>query len=127
MSPVARTVHLWGVYALVAGAILVLVPDVLLGVLGIPSSDEPWIRVVGVAMLAVGVYYLAGARTEATVFFRGTVLGRLIVVVSVLILAAVWRYWGLIVLAVIEAASAAWTWTTLRRDERSPDAPAGAT
>jgi hypothetical protein len=126
VSPAARTVQIWGLYALGVGLVLLLVPNVLLDVLRIPTTDEPWIRIMGVLALAIGVYYLGGARTGAPVFFRATVAGRVVVAVGIVVLAVVWGYWAAILFAVAEVISALWTWTALRSEEPAPT-PSAAT
>jgi len=46
MSKAAFTVKAFGVYLVLLGIALVLVPNLLLGLFGIPSTSEVWIRVV---------------------------------------------------------------------------------
>lgn len=41
MSPLARTVFVFGLYVLGAGLALMLVPGVVLQVLAVPATDEP--------------------------------------------------------------------------------------
>lgn len=53
MSPAARTVQLFGISLVGVGTILIVVPNVLLGVLSIPSTDQPWIRILGLVVLVL--------------------------------------------------------------------------
>ncbi len=116
VTPVARSLIVWGVYALVIGALLGLFPNLLLQVLGIPGTSEPWIRLLGIVVVAIGCYYLGGARGEETDdFARSTVYGRAIVTVGIVAIAIGWSYWTLLPLAALEIGSAIWTWTLLQR------------
>ncbi|MSU46575.1 MAG: hypothetical protein EXS42_05500 [Lacunisphaera sp.] len=63
MSRAARTVLVFGVYLIVVGVGLVVIPNTVLGPLGFPASHEIWPRVVGVLALCLSYYYIAAART----------------------------------------------------------------
>lgn len=120
ISPAARTVFFWGLYGFGVGLVLLLVPNVLLELLRIPQTDEPWIRLLGILAIAIGVYFVSGARSGATSFLKGTVLGRLIVASGIVVLAALWGYWLAILFGLAEAAGALWTWSALRREKPAP-------
>jgi energy-converting hydrogenase Eha subunit A len=100
--------------------VVLLVPNVLFELLRVPQTDEPWIRVLGVIAIALGVYFVSGARSEATSFLKGTVLGRLIIAAGATVLFALWGYWPAILFALAEAAGALWTWSALRRKKPAP-------
>jgi hypothetical protein len=93
MSPAARSVHLYGLYVVGVGLILTLVPDPLFDLLGVPRTDEPWIRLVGVLVLGLASYFLIAARHEYAAFIRATVPGRVSIGVSVIVLVGLWGYW----------------------------------
>jgi hypothetical protein len=109
MSPAARTVQLFGIYILSVGVILVMIPNVLLGVFGIPATDEPWIRILGLVLLALAGYYLVAARSEHTAFFQATVAGRLLLGAGLIVIVAVWGYWTAVVFGLVDIAGALWT------------------
>lgn len=123
MTAPARTVFAFGVYLVSVGLVLLLVPNVLLGVLGLPATDEPWLRLVGVIVLVLGGYYVVCARAEATVFVRATVAGRTIAAGGLVMLALMWGYWALLLFATFDVACAAWTRSALRRADASAGAP----
>ena len=82
MSKSAFTVKVFGVYALVLGIALIVVPNLLLGIFGLPVTSEVWIRVVGVVVFNFGVGYWFAAKSEARAFFQGTVYSRSFVLVA---------------------------------------------
>lgn len=115
MSPDARTVAIFGVYVIAVGATVALLPGVVLAVLGLPPTQEPWFRLVGWLALVIGVYYLAGARAEATPFLRASVPLRFASAVVFVGIAVSWGYPTVALFALPDLAGALWTWTALRR------------
>ena len=115
MSKSATSVFVFALYLFVIGLTLLVVPNLLLGLFGIPETGEVWIRVVGTVVTILGYYYLQAARNELTAFFRATVYGRTAVLVFfiafvVLKLAPP----ALILFGAIDAAGAMWTALCLR-------------
>lgn len=76
MSNAARTIVAFAIYMALVGAVLVAAPNVLLGVLGLPATSEPWIRILGLMTVIMSYYYWRAAASEATAFFQATVAGR---------------------------------------------------
>jgi hypothetical protein len=58
MSKAARTIQIWSFYLIALGLILLVVPNLLLGLFGIPATNEVWIRVVGMLLLILAYYLL---------------------------------------------------------------------
>ena len=115
MSRAARSVFVFAVYLWIIGALLVVVPNVLLSLLFMPETHEVWIRVIGVLALILGYYYYTAAKGELTALMRATVVGRYSVCVFfvafvVLGLAAPM----LIAFGIVDAAAATWTALALR-------------
>jgi hypothetical protein len=115
MSPAARSVHVFGIYLLVLGAGLLTVPNFLLGLFGLFPTLEIWIRVVGMVVVFLGVYYRVAAAAELAPFFLASVLLRASVPVFVLLfILAGWAQWPLLLFGLVDAAGAAWTWKALQ-------------
>ena len=115
MSRAARSVFAFGLYLLGTAALLVITPNTLLGLLGIAPATEPWIRVLGVVVGALGAYYIVAARAELMPFFKATVWARALVLVGFAGLAAMaWAPVMIIGFGVVDALGALWTWTALR-------------
>lgn len=81
MSRSARSVFVFGVYMVVPGIALLVIPNVLLSLFGIAATSEVWIRIVGVLVVLLAFYYIQAAREELTDFFRLTVYTRASIVV----------------------------------------------
>lgn len=120
MTRASRSVLVFAVYLLGLGAILVVAPNALLEVFGIPRTDEVWIRVVGMLVIFLGYYYGRAARRELRSFFRWTVHARLGVLAFFLAFVALgWAPPVLLLFGAVDAAAAPWTWLELRRDDFS--------
>lgn len=115
MSRAARSVFVFGLYLMGTAALLMTTPNVLLGLLGMESATEPWIRVLGVVVGVLGAYYVVAARAELGPFLRATVWGRALVLVGFGGLVVIgWAPVTLVVFGVMDALGAFWTWTLLR-------------
>src|ERR671932_520607 len=81
MSRAAKSLFVFGIYLCGLGLFLLLAPNLLLRLLGVPPTREVWIRVNGMFVLCFSFYYVQAARRELTAFIRWTVLGRAAVIV----------------------------------------------
>ncbi len=88
MSKSATSVFVFGVYLVLLGLLLVIVPNVLLRIFGFAMTAEVWVRVVGVLVLCLAFYYVQAARHELVEFFRWTVIVRAFVFVCLATFAA---------------------------------------
>jgi hypothetical protein len=116
MSNAARSVYVFGIYLIVLGGILIGAPNTLLAVFRLPATNEPWIHVLGVTVMAVGMLDVACARAGQMAFFRATVWARLFVLLSFVALV----FTGvaptvLILFGAVDAAGALWTHVALRK------------
>jgi hypothetical protein len=82
VSKAGQSVLVFGVYLIFLGAILVAVPNLLLGLFRLPATAEVWIRVVGMLVLCLAFYYIQAARRGLGDFLRWTVYARCFVFVS---------------------------------------------
>jgi hypothetical protein len=117
MSKVAKSVYVFGVYLVVAGAGFLFVPNLVLGTMGVPPTTEVWIRVLGLVVAILGIYYIAAARSGATLYFRVSVWVRLAFLAATVALVAL----GLAPLpivgfGIVDALGALWTGLSLRAD-----------
>jgi len=117
MTAAARSIQVFGAYLVALALALLLSPNTLLGLFGFAPTGEVWIRVVGMLVGILGVYYLQAARASLAAFYRWTVPVRLSVPVFfgafvLLELAPP----ALLLFGAVDAAAALWTWAALRRD-----------
>jgi hypothetical protein len=116
MSAAAFTLKVFGLYLLGLGVALVLVPNMLLALFVMQQTNEVWIRVLGLLVFNIGVYYIYAARCEAREFFVASVYTRVLVLAG--LTAFVWFGLAKPMLAVfgwIDFLGALWTWRALKK------------
>lgn len=119
MSKAAKTIFVFGIYMALTGIVLVISPNTLFGILGLPPTNEPWIRLLGFFMIMVSYYYYRTARGEATGFFQATIHGRTAIGFFLLYLALTGSGLILVLFSVGEWIGALATWLALRSPARS--------
>ena len=114
MKP-ATSIAVFGVYLVLVGVTLILVPNVLLSLLFFPSSTEVWPRVVGVLTTILGFFFLQSARAGYTAFFGWTIAARCFLFVCVSAFALLGLVSPMIVLfCVVDLLGAGWTFVCLK-------------
>ena len=117
MNNAAKSIFFFGLYLAVVGAILLVWPNLLLGLLGFPPTNEVWIRVAGVLVLFLAYYFIQSARAGTVDFWRWTTHVRfaLIFIFTGLVLLGLARP-PLILLGVADFLGAIWTTLAMRAD-----------
>jgi hypothetical protein len=114
MNKSSTSLLVFGVYLIGMGGGLVAIPNTVLGLLGLPPTNEIWIRVLGVVTLVLAFYYIQASRANLRSFAEWTVPARgavflfftgfvlvgwvgpiMILLGSVDLLGAVWTGWAL--------------------------------
>lgn len=125
MSKAALSIMVYGVYMLVLSAILLLMPNVPLAIMGIPTTNEVWIRVIGVMAGAFGTMYIRAAQAEITEIFRWSIVSRTVLVVFfVLFVLAGLAPINLLLLAIPDIPFVLWTYYGLRSETSARTVPA---
>lgn len=120
MSRAARSLFAFGIYLEGLAIVLIIWPNALLRVFGVPPTHEVWIRMLGVLALNIGVYYLVAARDEfrpiirASVPIRVGVMGFIVVFVLTNVADT-----AVLVFGAADLIGAAWTFAALRADARA--------
>ena len=116
MSPAAKSLFAFGIYAVAAGTGLLLVPGLVLGTLGFPPAQDGWVRVVGVLAIVVGAYHIVGARNNLLPYIRASVWGRIAfaILLGSLVVASAMPT-SLLLFSAIDLAGAVWTAIALRQ------------
>ena len=125
MSNAATSILVYGIYLLILSVVLLLIPNVPLGIFGIPTTSEVWIRVVGAMAFSFGTFYIRAVRSNMTEFFRWTVSTRLgLVVFFVIFVVAGLAPINLLLLAIPDIPFALWTYLALRSEKVASPIPA---
>ena len=119
MSKTAFTIKASCCYIIALGLALVLVPNLVLSAMRMPPTSDVWIRVLGVVVINIGIFFWVAARTEAIALFHVSVILRPLVLVwfGAFVLLGLANPM-LLVFGVIEALGALWTWLTMKSEQR---------
>lgn len=120
MSRAARSLKYFGIYLMLLGLALVLVPNQIITLFGMAPTPEVWIRVVGVLAFNIGVYYWFAARSECRPVYWASVYTRALVLVSFSVFAALHLSEPVLVLfGAVDFCGGLWTWYALRSERRA--------
>jgi uncharacterized membrane protein HdeD (DUF308 family) len=114
MNSAAKSVYYFGFYLLLLSVALTVFPNLLLSTFQLPETNEVWIRVVGVLVFSLGIYYIFMAQTNNTMFLSLSVYVRASILVwFIAFVLAKWVSPMLIVFGVADALGASWTYIEL--------------
>jgi len=117
MTAAAKSVYYFGFYLYLVSATLLFFPNILLGTLGIPETNEVWIRVLGVIVGLLGFYYHQSGARNISAFFPLTIPTRIIVLLAFITLAVLKMASPMLIsFGVVDFAGAIWTMTALKKN-----------
>ena len=120
MSKAARSLFVFGIYLVALGLFLLIAPNTLITLFGLPETYDVWIRVVGMLVVLLAYYDIQAARAEATDFFRWSVgaRGTVILFFAGFVLADLVKP-ILLLFGGVDLAAAIWTYLALRSDGKA--------
>ena len=118
MTAAAKSIYYFGFYLYVTGLTLIFIPNPFLATLQIPSTNEVWIRVVGVLTFCLGYYYHRSGTENIKSFYKHTIPTRVLVFIAFTSFALL-KYVSPIIIGIgaIDLAGAIWTWTALNKEK----------
>jgi hypothetical protein len=120
MSSGARSLVVWSAYVLVLGLTILLIPNTFLSVFQIEETEEVWLRLVGMLLVALAPYYWVSARGEFTPMMEASVWVRWAIVVVLVALAIIEGPWQLVLFASVDLLGGLWTFIALRQNAPRP-------
>ena len=125
MTKSAQSLFFFALYLFGLGTVLLVAPNRLLGLFDIAPTTEVWIRVVGMLVLFLGVYYVSAARANFLPILEASVRVRVAVPLFFGAFVALgWAAPALLLFGGVDLAGAVWTFLTLRSELGSSPAPA---
>jgi hypothetical protein len=116
MRQAAKSILVFGIYMVLAGLGFLADPNMPLALFGFPTTNEPWIRAVGLLIIILLYYYIQAARGDVTPFFRWTVHARSFVLVCFIVLVIIGMAKPMVIgFGVVDFLGAIWTGLALRR------------
>lgn len=101
------------VYMIGMGLPFLLAPNLMLPMLGLEPTNEIWIRILGLLVLAISLYYFFAIREDNVAFARTSVIGRLVFCAGLAALAVMYNQYIFVLFAALEVGLAVWTQRTL--------------
>src|SRR5436190_9484513 len=120
MSGASKSLLVYSIYTLGLGLTLLLVPNIPLPIFGLPEAHEVWIRVAGMTVVFLSIFYFIAARNDFRPFFVASVPIRLAVpfFFAAFVIAG-YAPWNLILFTPLDVAFAVWTLVELRRSSET--------
>jgi hypothetical protein len=114
MNPSELSVFIFGIYLIIVAAGFLIIPNTVLTIFKMPKTEEQWIRVLAVVLVAVASYYIVAATNNLTPIIWATVYVRFGVLVAFIgLVLAKKANPPLIIFGIIDAVGAVWTLSTL--------------
>jgi len=118
MNSAAKSVYYFGLYLLLLSVALTVVPNFILSTFQLPETNEVWIRVVGVLVFSIGLYYVFMAPANNTLFLSLSVYIRLSILFWFIVFVLIgWVSPMLIMFGVVDAVGALWTFLELKKQK----------
>ena len=116
MTASSRSIYYFGLYLLILGITLTVVPNMFLATFQLAETSEIWIRVLGVVVFNIGIYYVFMAPADHTLFLTLSVYTRFLILFWFVVFVVLgWAPPQLILFGLVDAAGATWTYLTLRK------------
>ena len=116
MTASSRSIYYFGFYLLILGITLTVVPNILLATFQLMETSEIWIRVLGVVVFNIGIYYVFMAPADHTLFLTLSVYTRFLILFWFVVFVILgWAPPQLILFGLVDGAGATWTYLTLRK------------
>ncbi len=116
MTSAAKSIYYFGIYLYITGITLIFMPNLFLGTLGMPETNEVWIRVVGIVAFVLGFYYHQSGLKNNIDFFKLTIPARIFVLLAFIALVILKLAAPMLVgIGVIDGLGALWTWSALKK------------
>jgi hypothetical protein len=104
------------IYVICSGVPLMFFPNPLITLLGFEPTQEVWIRILGLLLTLLSVYYYRMAKYGNAETIKATVFGRIIFCTGIgLFVLLDWGKPMLLLFAFMEALFAIWTWQEVKK------------
>jgi hypothetical protein len=116
MNGPSKSLLVYSIYTLGLGLTLLLVPNIPLPIFGLPEAHEVWIRVAGMTVIFLSIFYFIAARNDFRPFFVASVWFRFAVVGFFAAFAAAgFTSWNILLFTPLDVLFALWTLFELRK------------
>ncbi len=122
MNRVNKSVFIFGLYSLLMGIVLLFVSNAILPIVGLPISNEAWIRLLGFVLICSSYYYIRSALKGNIDFAQYTMHTRFFAPLVVIYLIASGKAdWHFLSFGLIDGLGGLWTLYELNKVKMSKD------
>lgn len=116
MKNATLSIQVFAVYIFGLGLGAILIPQQIMSFLGITPPQEVWVRILGLVVFVISLYYFSMARQRIVPFYRITTWGRWIVGLGIISFALVgWGEPRIAIFGVIDTLGGIWTYYCLKK------------
>src|SRR4051812_44730088 len=73
MNKVSKSVFIFGLYSLTMGIVLLFFPNLVLPLVNLPVTGEPWLNLLGFVLICSSYYYIRSALSDNKQFALYTI------------------------------------------------------
>lgn len=119
MDRVNKSIFIFGIYSMIMGGVLLFFPKLILPLVNLPITGEPWFNLLGFVLLCSSYYYIRSAFSLNRKFAVYTVHTRLLAPLVLLYLILTGKAeWHFISFGLIDGFGGMWTWYELKHDNK---------
>ena len=119
MNSVNKSIFVFGLYSLSMGIVLLFFANLVLPLVGLPISKEPWLQLLGFVLICSSYYYLQSALKGNIDFARYIMHTRLFAPLVVVFLIVTGKAdWHFLSFGIVDGLGGTWTWIELRRNKK---------
>ncbi|TDQ15076.1 hypothetical protein DFQ04_2962 [Algoriphagus boseongensis] len=117
MTPSAKSVFYFGIYLTLVGLTLLFIPNLFLSLIGVENTSEIWIRLAGILLIALSVYYIVAVKHQLSIIFKVTAFIRC----TIIIFFSVFVYLEMmepvmLIFGAIDFAGGVWTYLAMKKE-----------
>lgn len=76
MNASTLSIFIWGIYVILIGVLLLLIPKRTLSLFGHDAPKDHWVRVIGIIALSLGYFYIIAAQNELVSLYWASINAR---------------------------------------------------
>lgn len=119
MNRVDKSIFIFGLYSLFMGIVLLFIPNFILPLVGIPTTNEAWIYLLGFVLICSSYYYLRSSLKSNHVFAEYTIQTRFLAPLVVCFLIITGKAnWHFLAFGIIDGLGGLWTWMELKNENK---------
>jgi hypothetical protein len=116
MNRTSKSIIVFGLYSMVMGIVLLFLPNIVLPLVGLPTTGEPWLNLLGFVLICSSYYYIRSGLTDNLQFALYTTHTRFAAPLVVFYLIASGKAdWHFLSFGIVDGLGGLWTWYELKK------------